>query len=405
MATVRQQRRGQPLARVAASVRQTLQSAIPFTSELTGLTVGIAVGSRGIDQVDRIVSETARYFVELGANVVVIPAMGSHGGGTPAGQTKLLGRIAGVAIDQINADTTTRVVGNYSTGHTIHASEVAIAVDRLIVINRVRPHTMFSGPIESGLCKMLAVGLGKPAGAQQFHLAARAGDFTSLIEQAVSTLLSVYPLIGGLAIVENSEGLVSSIDYVAPQDFLPREKSIKAIAESQIPQLPFNSFDLLIIDEIGKDISGTGMDTVVVKRKTNPNQAAGSILVLGLSQATAGNAYGLGYADMTTQSVVDAIDPSVAAANQAASGNPLACRVPAIALTGRDAVDQLVARYSQGLKVIRIRDTKHLEVVEVSRAYEAELGCREDLQQVTPWRTMEFINDELSPIATPIEAL
>lgn len=390
MATIQQIGRDLKLPYVAEAASQSLAKSDWFMSLKPGQRIGVATGSRGIDRLDEVIRSVINTLLSAGVDVVLIPAMGSHGGGTAHGQAALVTRLTGVEDVQIDSRMETAVVGRFSTGHHIHASIAACEVDQLVLVNRVRPHTMFTGAIESGLCKMLTVGLGKAAGAEQFHSAVRESQFESLIRESAAMLSSSYPLAGGLALVENSNGELATSEWVPADNLLSREVELMKLARDLLPRLPFEDYDLLIIDEIGKDISGTGMDTGVIGRKGPEDSWIGKVLVLGLTETTAGNAYGLGYADMTTQRVADAIDAQIAAVNQRASGNPIACRMPSVSASPMHAVETLLKPVSGAARIVRIQNTKKLRTVQVSEAYARGLGTRPDLQPLSPWGPLNF---------------
>lgn len=361
----------------------------PILSEIeNGMTVGIAVGSRGIDRIDDVVGRVAKRIRCTGARPVLIPAMGSHGAATAIGQADVLRRLLpkSSAEIQIDARTETRVVADTQSGQQVHLAVAAMQLDGLVTVSRVRPHTMFNGSIESGLCKMLVVGLGKFDGARAFHAAARSCLYETLLVEGTHLLKFQYKLLGGVAVVENNAGRIASIEVVPSDRFVDADRRLLKHARSLMPRLPFDDWGLLIVEELGKDISGTGMDTNVIGRKQDQPQSAGKIVVLGLSKGTGRNAYGLGYADATTQEVIDSMDTTTASANATASGNQRANQVPKVFASERAAVESLIAVQRGDAKIIQIQNTKDVCRFGLSRPLASQLQASSGVRQTTHWR-------------------
>lgn len=368
----------------------------PMLSEIDdGMTVGIAVGSRGIDRIDDVVGRVVKRIRCAGARPVLIPAMGSHGAATAIGQAEVLRRLLpqSSAEVEIDARTETCVVADTESGQQVHLSAAALQLDGLITVSRVRPHTMFNGSIESGLCKMLVVGLGKFDGASAFHAAARDGHHETLLVDGTRVSRSQYKLLGGVAVVENNAGHIASIEVVPSGQFVDADRRLLKHARSLMPRLPLDDWDLLIVEELGKDISGTGMDTNVIGRKQGQPQSAGKIVVLGLSKGTERNAYGLGYADATTQEVIDSMDTTSASANAAASGNQNANQVPKVFVSERAAVESLIAVQSGDAKIIQIQNTKDVCRLGLSRPSASQLLASLGVRQTTHWRSIRSATD------------
>ncbi len=235
-----------------------------------GQSVAITAGSRGIANIAVITKAICDHVKKLGGVPVIVPAMGSHGGGTAEGQQEIL---EGYGITQdfcgaeIRSSMETVVVDETPQGIPVHFDRNAFECDHVIVCGRVKPHTGFVGPIESGLQKMMLIGLGKHAGASIYHRAILDFNFLDIIHAVSSAVLEKCRILAGVAIVENAYDETGLIEAVAPENLYDREVELLKIAASWLPKLPFTEVDLLIVDEIGKGISGSGMDTNIVGRK------------------------------------------------------------------------------------------------------------------------------------------
>ena len=237
-----------------------------------GQTVAITAGSRGVANIAIILKEIAAHFTSIGAKPFIVPAMGSHGGGTAEGQLKVL-KSFGVTEDFIGvpfrASMETVIVAHTNRGMPVHFDRHASEADHVFVCNRVKPHTRFVGPIESGLHKMMLIGLGKHEGAKIYHRAILENSFPEILASVAERVLEVCRVVGGMAIIENAKDETAMIEAVPPKNFAAREAELLTIANRWLPRLPFAECDLLIVDQIGKNISGVGMDSNVIGRKFN----------------------------------------------------------------------------------------------------------------------------------------
>ena len=282
-----------------------------------GMTVGITVGSRGIRDILSILETAVGWVKERGAEPVLLAAMGSHGGGTAAGQKEVLDSL-GITEERLGARVVTcdqgREVGVTDTGWKVYMLESAFAVDAILPINRVKTHTSFKGTVESGLAKKLTVGLGGPPGATQFHTVGKSELLSPMLEDVARAIVARMPVVGGLAIIENAYEETAKIEGVLAGDIIARERELLQYSKSLMPSLPAERIDALVIEEMGKNYSGTGLDTNIVGRLriqggTEPaSPVIRYISVLDLSEASHGNATGIGLADFTTQTLVDKID-------------------------------------------------------------------------------------------------
>lgn len=367
-----------------------------------GQSVAMAVGSRGIANIPAIVAAAAGFFRGLGAEPFVVPAMGSHGGGTAEGQRAA---VAAIGVTEaavgcpIRSSLETVLLGKTPEGVPVHFDRLAFEADHVLVIGRVKPHTLFAGEIQSGLLKMLLIGLGKCIGANVYHRAVEDFSFDQIARSASREVLGRCPILAGLAIVENARDETGLIEGVLPQDFEAADKRLLAIARRWMARLPFPAADVLLIDRIGKDISGVGFDSNVVGRKFNDHKAVEGelpqvkrICVRGLTPATRGNAVGIGMAEFCRSDLLGAIDMPATRLNALTSGHLAAAMLPLDYPTDRAMIEAALA--TVGLvepaqaRLLWIADTLHLEELECSAAYLHEAQSRGDLEILTPLRAL-----------------
>jgi hypothetical protein len=262
---------------VEAEVRVQL-GRLPLADRVApGQSVAITAGSRGITGMARILRTAVEHLRALGAEPFIVPAMGSHGGGTAEGQRGVLeayGITEAFVGCPIRSSLETVIVCDTPEGFAVHFDRLAYEADHVLVVNRVKPHTRFVGPIESGLMKMLLIGLGKCAGANVYHRAIEDYSFERIIHRVAGEVFRQCHILAGLAIVENAYDQTALIEAVVPEEFEVREKALLELARKWMPRLPFDEVDLLLVDRIGKNISGTGMDTNVIGRKFDDHKAA-----------------------------------------------------------------------------------------------------------------------------------
>jgi len=358
-----------------------------------GETVAITAGSRGIANIALITKSVVEHFKKLGAVPFIVPAMGSHGGGTAEGQRAILEGY-GITEDYIGAEIRcsmeTVIVDKTPQGIPVHFDKHAYEADHVLVAGRIKPHTGFVGEIESGLHKMMLIGLGKHEGAKIYHRAILDYSFREIIQSVADVVLKKCSVVGGLAIVENAYDETGTLAAVAPENFFDREKELLVTAKSWMPRLPFAEVDLLIVDEIGKDMSGSGMDTNVIGRKYNDHVATEAdevsckrIFVRGLTAATHGNACGLGMAEFTNERTINSVDRNITKINALTGGHPTAAMLPIAYDTDAEVIDAALPTIGltepENSKIIHIANTLHLKEVLVSEAYLPEIEGREGL--------------------------
>ncbi len=415
MIRVRQKFHAPKIDDIPAEVEQQLAALNLKSKVQPGQTVAITAGSRGIANIAIITKAICDHVKSLDARPVIIPAMGSHGGGTAEGQREI---IEGYGITEeftgaeIRSSMETVIVDETPQGIPVHFDKEAFNCDHVIVSGRVKPHTGFVGPIESGLHKMMLIGLGKHAGAKIYHRAILDYSFLEIIRSVADCVLQKCGILAGVAIVENAYDETGMIAAVAPEDFYERECEILKTATAWMPTLPFKQIGLLIVDEIGKNISGSGMDTNIIGRKYNDHAATDKdefkvkrIFVRGLTEATHGNACGLGMAEFTNRRTVESVDQNITKINSLTGGHPSAAAIPVHYETDREVIENALPTTGlaepENARVVQIPDTLTLGEVLVSEVFLAEVESRDELEIVSGPDEMAFDSDgNLAPVLT-----
>jgi hypothetical protein len=359
-----------------------------------GDTVAVGAGSRGIASIDVVVGATVRWLKELGARPFVFPAMGSHGGGTAEGQLSVLehyGITEATMGCPVRATMEVVQVGE-ALGLPVWLDKLASEADWIGIVNRIKPHTDFKGSIESGLFKMMTIGLGKHKGAIQYHRANIHHGYETVITSVGREMLAKARIGFGVGIVENGYDETAHIEAFSPEALEAGERRLLKSAREWMARLPFSPIDVLIVEEMGKNISGSGMDTNIIGRPSNPHEPFPNdpkilwIVTLDLTEESYGNAVGIGNADFTTRRLVDKIDMKPTLINAVTACAPGGAKVPATFDTDREAIETALSCIGltppPSARVIRIRNTLMLGEIEVSEAYTAELARRPDLTPI-----------------------
>ncbi|MBI3635850.1 MAG: [Fe-S]-binding protein [Candidatus Rokubacteria bacterium] len=374
---------------IPRTVAETLDAArLPIKR---GDTVAVGAGSRGVANIDVIVGATVRYLKDLGARPFVFPAMGSHGGGTPEGQLSVLEHygITGATMGCPLRATMDVVPVGEALGLTVYLDRSASEADWIGLVNRVKPHTDFKGTIESGLFKMMTIGLGKYHGAIQYHRANIHHGYEKVITAVGREMLARARIGFGLGVVENGYDETAQIEAFTAANLEEGERRLLKDARDWMARLPFQKFDVLIVEEIGKNISGAGMDTNVIGRPSNPHEPFPSdpkilwIVALDLTGESYGNATGIGNADFTTRRLVDKIDMKATLINCITACAPNGAKVPATYETDREAIETALGCIGltpmEQARVVRVKNTLMLGEIEVSEALLPELAGRRDI--------------------------
>lgn len=382
MVRVRQLFPASAIEDVAAAVRAELQRPAIAGRVRPGMRIAVGVGSRGIAKLPVLVSAVVEGLKRLGASPFVVPAMGSHGGATAEGQATLLATLgvteASAGCPVVSSMSTVEL-GVLENGLRVLLDERAAGADGIVVVNRVKPHTSFSGPVESGLVKMIAVGLGKQRGADSCH-ALGFGQMARNIVDMAGVALRRAPFLFGVATVENAYDEIARVTAVPAEEILEAEKELLDEARRSMPRILFNPLDVLVVDRMGKQFSGTGTDPNITGRAATPyvrtTQQVARMAILDLSDASHGNATGMGLADLTTRRLFGKIDFEATYANHLTSTVLAHGKIPVVMESDRLAVQAAVKTCNvpdpARVRLVRIRNTLHLEKVLVSESLLAE---------------------------------
>ena len=394
VAPVRQQVATEQVDDVATEVRAGLR-AIPLSARVQpGMRVAVAVGSRGISHLATIVRTVVEELLALGAKPFLVPAMGSHGGGTAEGQRSVLegyGLLAAIPQVPILSSMETMQIGETPEGMPVHFDAHTAGADGIVVINRVKGHTAFRGRWESGLLKMLSVGLGKARGAAEIHNWG-VGD---AMPAAARVILARMPVLAGVAIVENGYHEPARIVTLPAERIEVEEPDLLELARRLSPKIPFEPLDLLVVQDMGKDISGTGMDLNVIGmwRRTGgpPLPQISIIAVLDLTAGSHGNAIGVGHADLIPQRFQDKIDQAATYMNCLTSRNLAGGKIPITLPTDRDVIQAgLAGIVPEQARVVLIRNTLALDTFWASGALLATVASSPALEQIGQVRPLAF---------------
>ena len=369
-----------------------------------GQTVAIAVGSRGIASIHHIVKTIVDHMNGLGADPFIVPAMGSHGGGRAEGQHNILSAF-GITEEfcgcPIRSSMETVIVCETAEGFPVHFDKHAFAADHVIVCNRIKPHTQFSGDIESGLMKIMLIGLGKHAGAKVYHRAIKDYSFGQIVRSVAGQVMARCSIVAGVAMVENSRCQTARIEAVLPEELEDREKELLILAKRWMPRLPFLHADILLIDEVGKNISGTGFDLSVVGRKYRVHEPAKEevpkvrmIALRDLAAASQGNAEGMGLAEFCRTRLLEKVDRNATRVNALTSGHVVGSMVPLDYDSDSEMLQVMLSQIGLAkpadAKLLWIHNTLDLIEVECSAAYLDEARDRDDLEVLTDLRPLQF---------------
>jgi Lactate racemase N-terminal domain len=355
--------------------------------------VAVTGGSRGVAKIALVLKSVVQELQKLGARPFVIPAMGSHGGGTAEGQRAVLehyGITESTMGVPIKASMETSQVGETPQGIAVFVDKHALSADHIAVVNRIKPHTDFDGEIESGLSKMMVIGLGKQTGAIHYHRANLRYGYYTVITSVAEVVKKKCKILFGLGIVENAYDETFLIEGILCPDIESREKQLLQVAKSSLARIPFDQGDVLVIDEMGKNISGAGMDTNVIGRNVSQRERAPMkpsftrIFVRDLSKESYGNAVGIGLADMVTRRLVDKIEYKPTYVNAITSTNVEAARIPVTFDSDQDAVETAIltsgAVTAEACRLVWVKNTLKLDQFIASEALLDDIRSRDNLK-------------------------
>ena len=362
-----------------------------------GMRVAITAGSRGIANMAEIIATAVAELRRAGAEPFVVPAMGSHGGATAEGQREMLAGY-GIVEERVGAPIVSAMdvveIGHTPSGVPVWMDRNAYGADGILVVNRVKAHTAFKAPNESGLMKMMAIGLGKRQGADTYHR----HDLGRTVLEAGRVALAKAPIMGGLGIVENSRDQTWKIVATPPETMEEVDRNLLVDANSLLPRIPFATLDVLVVDEMGKNISGTGMDLNVIGmwRRLGGEQKPyfKYIVVLDLTAESHGNALGVGMADLTTKRLVDKIDLKATYTNVVTTNFFATGKIPVTMATDREAIETAFKTFdSAHARAVRVKNTLALENMWVSEGLLPEVRQNPNLVVLDDPRPIAFAAD------------
>lgn len=365
-----------------------------------GMKIAITAGSRGIDHITEILQSIIKELKKIKAEPFIVTAMGSHGGATAEGQRQVLSHYGiteksmGVPI---KATMDTVKLDYLKNGLPVYFDRIAYHADGIIAVTRVKVHTAFKGKIESGLHKMLAVGLGNHRGAKLVHSLGVKGLCDYMVEFA-KVILKKAPIIAGFGILENGYDQTFRIKAARPDEFAKVDSELLEECKKILPRLPVKNIDLLIVQEIGKNISGTGMDTNIVGGIKDPGDfeqpEIKKLLVLDLTKESQGNAVGIGIADMITEKLYKKIDFKSTNTNTITSTFFDRARIPIVFDTEQKAIETGLETIWNlpGIppRIIIIKNTLKLDEMYISKAIWEEIKDRKNISATGGWKPMKF---------------
>ncbi|MDR0310563.1 MAG: nickel-dependent lactate racemase [Acidobacteriota bacterium] len=388
---------------IASHIRRRMEENLSDREQFKGRKLCITAGSRGIPNLDVIIKTIVDILKEWGAEPFIIPAMGSHGGATAEGQLEILAT-CNITEESMGVPIKSSMdvvqIGNLPDGTPLFCDKYAAGSDGIILLNKVKPHTDFRAKHESGLAKMLAIGIAKHAGASQFHMKG-VSTFAERIPQVCRVFLDKLPVAFGVGIVQNAYDKISRIEIMEKDRILVKDAELQRVAKASVANFKFRDIDVLIIDEIGKNISGNGADPNVTGRSMAPGFEGmlnlKKLFIRGLNKETHHNACGISLADVTTRRCLNSVDFESTWINVVTSTMLAGGKIPMYRETDRDAV-MLAIRTCNDIdfnnpRVVRIKDTLSMEYIEVSEAYLDECAAHPEIEIVSEPHKLEFDAD------------
>jgi hypothetical protein len=403
MLKVRQEFKTKPIQDIPATVRSELAKLTLKKTISPGATVAITAGSRGIANIATVTSSVVNELKAIGARPFIVPAMGSHGGATPKGQKKVLAeygiteKTMGVPV---RATMKVEPIGSTPEGIPVFLDKFAHEADHIVVVARVKAHTDFKAPIESGLMKMMTIGLGKQRGADLYHQGVVQFSYYQIVTAVAREVIKQSSIAFGLALVENQRDETAIIRAVPPKQIEETERALLRTAKRLMPRIPFDNIDILIVDEIGKEISGAGMDPNVIGRhvtsiaKFPPKPRILRVFARDMSPHTHGNAIGIGLADFTTTRLVKKIDPHPTYMNCITGCAPEAGRIPVHLDSDREVMDVALRTIGwvkpENSRIVHIANTLRLEDLMISEAMAEEAEKMPNITVLSKPKRMAF---------------
>lgn len=406
MVEVRQRIPSPKLEHFISEIRTELRKAGLSKKIKPGANIAITAGSRGVAHYPEILSTVVDEVRKAGGEPFLIPTMGSHGGATLEGQIGVL-KSLGITPESVGAPIRATMevdeIGRLDNGNPVYVDRNALKADGIVVVGRVKPHTDFKDKIESGVMKMIVIGLGKQKGAEMIHRF-QAEGYHRLLPLAAKLIMKKTPIILGLAIVENAHHEIAIVKAIEPKNIELEEVKLLEKSKELLARIPFIEIDVLMIDEIGKNVSGTGMDTNVIGRFWLPGEREllapdiKRIIVSDLTEETHGNAIGIGLADITTQRLVNKIDYQAMFVNALTAGHPICAKTPVFLPNDRDTIAMALQTCGPvdplEAKIVRIKNTLELDRLWISeslyRMVKADSELKKRLEIIDEPREMQF---------------
>lgn len=378
----------------------------PFLNDLTGKRIAIGVGSRGVANIAKVTKTVVDSLKEAGAKPFIIPVMGSHGGATPEGQTEVLasyGITAETMGVEIDASVDVETIGEYEPGLAIYVAKSALEADGIVIIPRIKPHTCFRGKVESGVCKMLVIGLGKQRGADSVH-SQGFGRFAELIPGVGCMIAEKTKVLFAVALVENAYDETCKVEVIPRNDILTLEREMALLEESKqkMAKILISKFDVLIIEQIGKNISGDGQDPNITGLYFTKYASGGPeykrCAILDITDESHGNANGVGVANVTTRKLFDKTDFVKMYTNSFTSTEVAPAKIPMVAATTEDAI-KIAVKMCNGIKsgehkIVWIKNTMELGEIMVSEPLLEKIKANANLEILTEPEKMKFDKGE-----------
>ncbi|MFC0557554.1 lactate racemase domain-containing protein [Halalkalibacter alkalisediminis] len=400
MAKVKQRFDDRKIENIDEALNEKLQR-VEITGKIKpGMEVAIAVGSRGMDRLVEVTALTVQFLKDLGAKPFIVPSMGSHGGATAEGQREVLAHL-GVTEESVKAEIRSSMevikLGELPNGLPVYIDRYASLADGIVVINRIKPHTAFRGRVESGIMKMISIGLGKQKGAEACHQL----GFKYMAENVpamAKLIMEKTPILFGVATLENAFDKVARIEVLATEEIEEKEPELQALAKELLPKLFFDELDVLVINEIGKNISGDGMDPNITGRYPTPYAHGGpdvnKMVVLDLTHETEGNANGVGTADFTTQRLVDKMNREFTYANGLTSTVVAPTKIATTLANDQEAIKAAIKTCNildfTKVKMVRIKNTLEISEIEVSEALLEHITQHPQMEQCSDLYEIQF---------------
>ena len=400
MYRVRQQFYVNPLDDVEQSCTEQIGALSRLQKLDKGAHIAIAVGSRGISNISLITASVVKALKDLGFEPFIVSGMASHGKATDEGQTELLAEL-GVTEEAVGCPVRASVevveIGTIASGLKVYMDRIASEADGIVVINRIKTHTAFHADYESGLVKMLAIGLGNDIGAKSCHQL----GFGKMAENIVAMTrmkLEKLPVLFGVAVIEDGVENVSKIEVVDADDILDREPELLKISKSYMPSIGIDQIDVLVVDRMGKEISGDGMDPNITGRYATPYAHGGpnvsKLAILSVTEKSHGNVIGVGQADLCTKRLFEAAELETTYVNSLIATVTSVARLPMILPTDHDAIKAAILTCNimdfSRVRMVRIRDTLHLGEMLVSEALVDEVSAKKNVVSVEGPLEMKF---------------